>query len=389
MIYQVSEINRLARQLLEESLSTISIEGEISNLISASSGHFYFSLKDAQAQLRCALFAFQARKLKSKLENGMQVIVTGKLSIYENRGDYQCIADSVEPAGAGQLLKAFEALKAKLAKAGLFDDTKKRAIPRFPKRIGVITSPSGAAIRDILKVLRHRYPIAEIILYPSLVQGEQASEQLIARLECANARAECDVLILTRGGGAIEDLWAFNHEALAYAIANSRLPVITGIGHEIDFTIADFVADLRAATPSAAAMLATPDSLEFSRRLLHFQNRFIQLMNQFLLHAKHHIRFLKQRLPHPQHQLQSYHQRLDSLEQRLRAAIQKTLLLEEKRLAKLLFALQTLSPLATLNRGYALAFNEQGQLIQETKSLKKGEAFTLQLQDGSIQAIVK
>ena len=275
-IFSISELNNLVRFSLEEQFSKIWIEGEVSNLVTPASGHSYFSLKDSQAQLRCAFFSSYSRSLSFKLENGMHVIAYGKISLYEARGDYQFIVETMEEAGDGKLQRAFELLKQKLSKAGLFNPDRKRPLPTLPKQIGIITSPSGAAIQDVLKLLKERFPLMPVIIYPSLVQGSAASENMIKMLKIANERQECDILILTRGGGSLEDLWAFNDEALAYAIFESHIPVVSAVGHEIDFTIADFVADLRAPTPSAAAELVVKNKTDLQNHLLNQLGRLRQ-----------------------------------------------------------------------------------------------------------------
>ena len=252
-IYTVSQLNRETGQLLSRHFLSIRVEGEISNLSTPASGHVYFSLKDANAQVRCAMFKNQRRRGGFKPENGKQVIVTAEVSLYEPRGDYQLIVEHIEEAGDGALRRAFDALKLKLSAEGLFDAANKQSLPALPKAIGVITSPSGAAIRDILTVLQRRFPAIPVIIYPTAVQGTNAQHEIAGAIAIANKSWQCDVLILARGGGSLEDLWAFNEEKVARAIATSSIPIISGIGHETDFTIADFAADLRAPTPSAAA----------------------------------------------------------------------------------------------------------------------------------------
>src|SRR5579859_4685596 len=274
-ILSVSELNRAARGLLEGGFPILWVEGEISNLAQPGSGHLYFSLKDAQAQVRCALFRNRGMLLRFKPANGMKVLVRGRVSLYEPRGDYQFLVESMEDAGHGALQRAFEALKERLAQEGLFDAALKRPLPQVPKTIGVVTSPTGAAIRDILSVIRRRHPLARVIVYTVPVQGVGAAAKIAAMLGLASRRGECDVLILARGGGSLEDLWAFNEEPVARAIRASAIPVVSGVGHEIDFTIADFAADLRAPTPTGAAELVTPD-LSTWRRLLLEQSARLQ-----------------------------------------------------------------------------------------------------------------
>src|SRR5579871_6168918 len=272
-VISVSDLNRAARGLLEGGFPLLWVEGEISNLARPASGHLYFSLKDSQAQVRCALFRNRNLLLRFKPADGMHVLVRGRVSLYEPRGDYQFIAEHMEEAGHGALQRAFEELKQKLTAEGLFDAARKRPLPAAPRSIGVITSPSGAALRDILSVIRRRYPLARVVLYPVPVQGEGSGAKIAAMLRTASERADAEVLILARGGGSLEDLWAFNEENVARAIRASRIPVVSGVGHETDFTIADFAADLRAATPSAAAELIVPDGEALRRYLADARSR--------------------------------------------------------------------------------------------------------------------
>jgi len=265
-VYTVSRLNREVRTVLEGSFPLLWVEGELSNLSQPPSGHIYFSLKDEYAQVRCAMFRTRRVHLRFRPENGVHVLARVRVSLYEGRGDFQLVVEHLEPAGEGALRLAFERLKQKLASEGLFDAARKRPIPEFPRQVGLITSAAGAAVRDLLSVLARRYPALPVLIFPVPVQGGEAAEAMVAALRRANARAECDVLILARGGGSMEDLWPFNDETLARAIASSAIPVVTGIGHEIDFTIADFVADQRAATPSAAAELVSPDGVGLLRR---------------------------------------------------------------------------------------------------------------------------
>ena len=262
-ILSVSSLNREARRIVETGLGTVWVEGEISNLSRPSSGHLYWSLKDSDAQVRCAMFRLAARGLGFELANGQQVLLRARASLYEARGEYQLIVEYAEEAGEGVLRRKFEELKRRLAAEGLFEPARKRAIPKMPRRIGVITSGTGAALHDVLTALRRRFPLTSVLIYPTPVQGPGSAEEIARTLALADRRAECDVLILTRGGGSLEDLWAFNEEVVARAIAALALPIICGVGHEIDFTIADFVADLRAPTPSQAAELAVPDQREW------------------------------------------------------------------------------------------------------------------------------
>jgi exodeoxyribonuclease VII large subunit len=318
-VYSVSRLNREARLLLEQRLAVVWVEGELSNFTQHSSGHWYFSLKDRNAQIRCAMFRQRNVTVGFTPRAGQHVLVRGRVSLYEPRGDYQLIAEHLEEAGVGALKREFERLKTKLAAEGLFAPERKRPLPRFPRRIGVITSPTGAAVRDVLHILARRFPPAAVLIYPTPVQGAAAAPALVQALALASARAECDVLILARGGGSLEDLWAFNDERVARAIHSATIPVVAGIGHEIDFTIADFVADARAPTPSGAAELVTPDRAaclealaRTAQRLAVATRRELRAAMQLLENAGAHLK-----LVHPGIRLEQQAQRLDDLEQRL------------------------------------------------------------------------
>lgn len=436
-MYTVSDLNRAARGLLESGFPLLWVEGEISNLARPASGHLYFSLKDSQAQLRCALFRNRNLLLRFKPADGMQVLVRGRVSLYEPRGDFQFIAEHMEEAGHGALQRAFEALKQKLAAEGLFDPARKRLLPKIPRSIGVITSPSGAALRDILSVIRRRYPLARVVLYPVPVQGEGAAEKIAAMLRLASARADCEVLILTRGGGSLEDLWAFNEESVARAIRASAIPVVSGVGHETDFTIADFSADLRAPTPSGAAELATPDAATWRRLLTEQAEHLLQAQERLLGSLRERLEWCRERLGqlHPGRVLRDRAQRLDELElrlrqgmqshirhesarlataaarlrqhnpaqslrqasdrliglaQRLKAAIRVDVVAARNQMALAARALEAVSPLATLNRGYAIVSDAQsGAVISHVDAARPGQTVRAQLVDGSLLAEVK
>lgn len=318
--YTVSQLNRLSKDALADYFNcSIEVEGELSNLSMPSSGHIYFSLKDKVAQVRCAWFKSQQRGVAFKLKNGQHLIVSARVSLYEARGDYQLLVSGVKLGGAGDLQKAFEQLKEKLRKEGLFDAKQKQGLPKIPKRIGIITSSSGAALHDILSVLNKRFPSIPVIIYPAAVQGENAKVELVRALEVANQQAQADLLILARGGGSLEDLWAFNEEVVARAMASSKLPIICAVGHEVDFTIADFVADLRAATPSAAAESAVPDQQEWLHKFHSIEVQLRKIMQQQLFNLQQSIRWKIKRLQqqHPAQQLQKHAQTLDSQELQL------------------------------------------------------------------------
>jgi len=349
-VYTVSRLNQAARALLEDGFPSLWVEAELSNLSRPSSGHWYFSLKDARAQVRCAMFRARNRLVKFTTKDGVQVLVHGRLSLYEPRGDYQLIVEHMEEAGDGALRRAFEELKARLATEGLFDEQSKKPLPVLPHQIGVITSPSGAAIRDILTILRRRFPAIPVIVYPVPVQGKDAAPQITRMLAIAARRAECDVLIVARGGGSLEDLWAFNEEAVARAIHACPIPVISGIGHEIDFTIADFAADRRAPTPSGAAELVSPDQDDWFTTLARLEGRLGIQVRQRIRHAGERLDWIAKRLSqqHPGSRLRQRSQRLDELEQRLQRAMRSLLRQRRARLAELTAHVQRYLPLQRL-----------------------------------------
>jgi exodeoxyribonuclease VII large subunit len=324
-VYTVSRLNREVRVLIERGLGVVWVEGELSNLSVPSSGHWYFSMKDRDAQLRCAMFRQRNMSVGFTPKAGQQILARGRVSLYEPRGDYQFIVEHLEEAGVGALKREFERLKAKLAAEGLFALERKRSLPRFPRRIGVVTSPTGAALRDILHILARRFPPAAVLIYPTPVQGDAAIPSIVEAIETASARAECDVLIVARGGGSIEDLWAFNDERVARAIRASAIPIVSGIGHEIDFTIADFVADARAPTPSGAAELVAPDRAACLEALARNLERLTACMRRELrsVSSRFDAASLRLKLSHPGVRLTQQTQRLDELEQRLTAFMRR------------------------------------------------------------------
>ncbi|TBW01561.1 exodeoxyribonuclease VII large subunit [Azotobacter chroococcum] len=432
-ILTVSQLNGRARLLLEDVFAQVWVEGEISNLARPASGHLYFTLKDRQAQVRCALFRQNALRVREILRDGLAVRVRGKVSLYEGRGDFQLILDLLEPAGDGALRLAFEALKERLAAEGLFAAGRKRPLPAHPQRIGIVSSPTGAVIRDIVSVFRRRAPQVELTLVPTAVQGREAVAQIVHALELAD-RQGFDALILARGGGSLEDLWCFNEEAVARAVAACATPLVSAVGHETDVTIADFVADLRAPTPSAAAELLAPDSSDLARRLESLQRR-LQLRMQHLLAARHlQLDGLRRRLRHPGERLQQQAQRLDDLELRLRRAMQRRLQDGTERLARLdtrlaarhperllgllhqclehlgerlpramqgalrerrqrleaaAQTLQAVSPLATLGRGYAILLDDQGRAIRTAAQTRPGQHLRARLAEGELDLRVE
>lgn len=430
-IYAVSELNRLVRGLLENQFTDVQIEGEIANLSKPASGHLYFSLKDDSAQLRCAMFKNRSFGTRYKPQSGDQVIARGKISLYEARGDYQFIIETLQPAGAGALQQAFDLLKEKLFAEGLFDQSRKKQIPAMTKKLAVITSPSGAAIRDILQVLGRRFPLLEVVIYPVPVQGSLSHPAICEALQLADQQHDIDLILLSRGGGSIEDLWSFNEEQVARTIAACDTPTVCGVGHEIDFTIADFVADLRAPTPSAAAEMITPDQGDLKQRLNGYQrsldigiSTLIQTRRQQLdwlynrLQQKHPLQIAQQqaqrvdelhsRLESSQRQrLQMFRQQLGLLQNRLVRQSPETKLANLKacyqqlalrftqswnnrhqilvaRLARLDSQLALLNPQATLQRGYAIVRLEQtGKPVTSTQQLRAGTNLTTQLANGS------
>ena len=426
-VYSVSQLNREAKRLLAQHFLSVSVTGEISNLSMPASGHIYFTLKDAQAQVRCAMFRGQLQRCKIKPSNGIQVLARVEVSLYEPRGDYQLVVEQLAAAGDGALRLAFERLKDKLQAEGLFDLSRKAELPQIPKCIGVITSPSGAAIHDILTVLKRRFPAIPVIIYPVAVQGETAKFEIAAALNLANQRAETDVILLARGGGSLEDLWAFNEEIVARAIADSKIPVISGVGHEVDITISDFVADIRAATPSAAAEHAVPLQADWFYTFDQYERTLRQ--NWQRLVEK------KRQQQHPGQQYQRNAQRLDEMEQRLRQGIQHRLSHQlqhwtlinyrlqqaqptariqlhqqqlqywEKSIISLMQSkiaglkqkqaataqtLHAISPLATLERGYSINHEAvNGQIIKSSQQLQPGDKMLTRLADGQILSQVE
>ncbi len=432
-----TSLNRQARGLLEQNFPSIWVEGEISNLARPASGHLYFSLKDDAAQIRCAFFRQHTRGLKEQPDNGQQVCVRGRLSIYEARGDYQLIVDRLEPAGIGELQRRFEALKKKLDAEGLFAAERKKTLPAFPLRIGVITSPSGAAIRDIIQVLRRRWPLAAVRIYAVPVQGQEAAVAIVAALRAANDQQWAEILIVARGGGSLEDLWAFNEESVARAIADSILPVVSAVGHEVDFSIADFCADLRAPTPSAAAELVTPEYLQLADAFKMQELRILRLTEARLQQFAQKLDFLQKRLQqsHPLRQVNRQLEKLGQLNQRLVRGIKSLLQqrqdrlgqtrlallvqspkhriyqasrhsrdlmqrlslatrtsLKRKRLnlARLVQTLQAISPLKTLGRGYSVLRKlDTGALISAVDQVGAGDVIVAQLTDGTLDCTVE
>ena len=433
-IFSVTEINNSVKSLLEQQFTSIWIEAEISNLATPRSGHIYLTLKDDNAQIRAAMFRGNNMRLAFRPKDGMQVLVRGRLSLFAPRGDYQLIIDKMQEAGQGALQRAFEKLKAKLQQEGLFAEERKKTVPLRPGTIGIVTSPTGAAVHDILSVLQRRFPLTNVIIYPTQVQGAEAAAQIRGAIQRANQRQECDVLIVGRGGGSLEDLWCFNDEALARTIAESNIPVVSAVGHQVDFTIADFVADLRAPTPSAAAELLSADGDELQATLEGYQNWFESKIKSQLAEKQQQLHWVSKHLKHPGRRLEEHAQRLDQLESRMRRTINTALLLQKSQLNNLqsrlhsqrpnktiaayqkqlqqlsaglekaanqhtkqagqslhnlALRLNSVSPLNTLARGYSITKRENGNIVQKASDVKTGDKLVTQLNEGTITSTVE
>ena len=392
-VYTVTQVNEYIKSLLESAphLSSIQLKGEISNFTHHKSGHLYFSLKDEGGLIRAVMFRGSASALKFLPENGMKVVARGSVSAYVRDGSYQLYVSSMEPDGIGALYLAYEQLKRKLEAEGLFDRARKRPIPKCPTRVGVITSPTGAAVRDIIHVTGRRFPLAKIILYPALVQGEGAPASLIRGMQYFNRSRSCDVIIIGRGGGSIEDLWGFNDEGLARVIASSEIPVISAVGHETDFTICDFVADLRAPTPSAAAEMAVPDAVEFRRKVNNVTDRMALLLRRNLERNRKHLELLSSRpvLSDGEWILRDRRLLLDGAFERMERRMERLLMERKSGLAEFAGKLEALSPLAILSRGYGVVADEKGTLVRSVGDVKVGDGIRLRLSDGTLETTVK
>ncbi|WP_049721856.1 exodeoxyribonuclease VII large subunit [Gilvimarinus polysaccharolyticus] len=430
-IHSVTALNRLSRQLLEPHLPMVWVEGEISNFAKPSSGHWYFTLKDDAAQVRCAMFRSRSSGLRFTPQQGEQVLLRARVSLYEGRGDYQLIAEHMEPAGHGALQRAYEQLKNKLASEGLFEPERKQTLPELPRHIGVITSPTGAAIRDVLSVLQRRYPAIPVTVIPVPVQGTEAAPAIVRALALAARSKLFDVLLVTRGGGSLEDLWPFNDERVARAISLCPIPIISAVGHEVDTTIADYVADVRAPTPSAAAELVVPDMAEQLTRLQVREHHLGQAIQRRLLSYSEQLKHLQKRLRHPGDNLKQQAQRLDQLELRLNHIMARQLERNRQKLANLkarqpnpsralqeiktrltwansallqqwqtshqrasqrlsenAHLLQSVSPLSTLGRGYALITDAQGVIVRDSNDVQSGDTVTAKLAQGELRCRV-
>lgn len=391
-VYEVSEINQYIKAVLEgvPELGDLLIRGELSNYKIYPSGHHYFTLKDAQGALRSVMFKGAAMKLKFRPENGMKVIAAGRISVFPRDGTYQLYCTSLSADGVGDLYVAFEQLKEKLHQEGLFDPAHKKPLPRFPQRIAIITSSAGAAVHDMIRILRRRYPLAKVLLLPVRVQGIEAPPEIVGAIRYANRWQLADVIITGRGGGSIEDLWAFNDERVARAIYASEIPVISAVGHEPDVTIADFVADKRASTPSNAAEIAVPDMAELLVRLQGAENRLIQAELNQLEKENRRLAHLadKRALTDPTAFLQDRRIHLDYLQQKLCTAARGTLEKDSRRFTQLAAKLDAMSPLKVLSRGYAMAQNQEGIVLREAAQVSVGERINIRLSQGSLHCTV-
>jgi len=435
-VWKVAELNARIRELLSGAFTNVWIEGEISNFREAQSGHLYFTLKDQTSQIRCVCFRQNAIRLRFRAEDGLQARVRGSVSVYDARGEYQVYIEHIEPVGLGALQLAFEQLKKKLEAEGLFDGARKKVLPLLPGRIGVITSPRAAALRDILRILRRRFPNARVLLYPVRVQGEGAADDIVKALTFFAERDAADVLILARGGGSLEDLWPFNEEAVARAIAASIVPVISAVGHETDFTIADFVADVRASTPSAAAEIVVQERDAFDRHLAEAQRKLADSIRYLILQRRHSLQVLlsDHAFRRPEELLREYRQKIDELVQRLgeqlrerleefrnrftdararlasydlrvrleamrlrtehragelRLRIERMLALKRQRFERLMLQLDERSPLRVLERGYSIVYDAAGEVIRSAQSAEAGDEVSIRLARGRLFAEIK
>lgn len=391
-VLSVSSLNRLARGLLEDCFPSVSVEGEISNFSTPGSGHWYLTLKDDGGQIRCAMFRNRNMSVRFRPSNGMQVVVRGKLSIYEGRGDYQLILDNMQDAGAGALQRAFDELKQKLASEGLFDPTIKKPLPAQCRHVAVITSPTGAVLRDIVSVFRRRFPGMVVTVLPVAVQGQESAAAIVAALATAQRRqAELgfDVVLLARGGGSLEDLQSFNNESVARAIHACALPVVSAVGHETDVTIADFVADLRAPTPSAAAELLSPDQALLRASLQTQEGKLRRLMQNLINQRSQQLDWLSRRLQHPGRRLQEQAQMLTQLDSRLQRAMLRFLQQRQHSLQMLVRNLENISPLQTLQRGYSITRTPEGKVINKASQLRAGDNIISTLATGQVVSTVK
>ena len=434
-VLSVTELNREAKYLLESSFPLIWVEGEISNLAQPASGHIYFSLKDERAQVRCAMFRNRNIRVKFRPTNGQKVMIQAQVSLFEGRGEFQLIVEQMQEAGIGDLHKKFELLKQKLAAEGLFAKEQKQAIPKYPATIGIVTSPTGAAIRDILSVLNRRYPLANILIYPTLVQGETAATEICKAISKAESDNHCDVIVIARGGGSIEDLWPFNEELVARKIFSCTTPTVSGVGHEVDFTISDFVADLRAPTPSAAAELITPDINELAykvdrieiklkqliegliyinnsrldlikhrldkqkpsnkivqdkQQVIHLRQKLNSLIIGEISNAKQSIAISNEKLKHhsPVIKIENYNNLVGALNSKLKLLINSNIKLRQEKVKSLARNLNAVSPLQTIARGYSVLESPDKHVISSTKQVKENDLINAKVSDGCLECQV-
>lgn len=392
VVLSVSQLNRYVKSIIEQdmNLQTVFVQGEISNFTNHyKTGHFYMTIKDEFSSIKAVMFKSANMRLKFMPENSMSVIIRGRVAVFERDGQYQLYIDDMQPDGTGALSLAFEQLKAKLAKEGLFDSERKKAIPAYPMRVGVVTSPTGAAIRDIINVISRRFPLAELILCPVAVQGEYAAPQIKAAIELFNAEKAADVLIVGRGGGSVEELWAFNEEIVARAVAASEIPVISAVGHETDFTICDFSADLRAPTPSAAAELAVPDSLQQREMLSSAARRMVSAVSDRLGAERAMLEKQKSKLQilSPQNYIDNLRVRCDRAAMAMDSAVRQELTVKSKDFSSLCAKLDAMSPLKILARGYSVA-SKQGKIISDINSVEKGDMINVKISGGDIECEV-
>lgn len=389
-IHSVSEVNNFIKQLLASTpiLSGIMVRGEISNFKCYASGHCYFTLKDASSALKCVMFRSQAQHLRFQPVNGLSVIASGNIAVYERDGVYQLYVDSLAPEGKGDLALAYEQLKNRLAAEGLFAKDRKKALPKFPKKIGVVTSLSGAVLRDIYHVTKRRWPAVQLVLYPVQVQGEFSAKQVALAIEFFNTKYAVDVMIVGRGGGSMEDLWSFNEEVVVRAIAASKIPIISAVGHETDFSLADFAADVRAATPSQAAELAVPDRDELKRYVVRMQRQLAQMARRELNERRLRLQACQKNklLQRPELLLADRRQRLDNLISKLRQCLDENITVKNHQLSLALEKLSVLNPAKTLQRGFALV-EHGGKIVTRVQEVKKGDKLQLTFSDGKVSVV--
>lgn len=389
-VLTVSQLTSMVKGILEENFAIVWVEGEVSNLRAPSSGHIYFTLKDGNSQIKVVMFRGRGSFLKFRLEDGLHILLRGSITVYETRGEYQILADYIEPVGAGALQLAFEQLKEKLSKEGLFDKARKRPIPAVPKKIGIITSPTGAAIRDMLHILDRRFANLHILIYPVRVQGAEAPPEIVQAIRDMNSIPDLDAIIVGRGGGSIEDLWAFNDEEVARAIYNSGVPVISAVGHETDFTIADFVADLRAPTPSAAAELVVQNKADLEERLETLYRRVCHISKGRLTLLSSHLRSLEGRLRSPIDRVWQLSQRLDDMAIRLNISIKQKLEFSKKKFEREMSLLNSLSPLAIMQRGYSITTSlSTGMVVREIEAVKVRDRIDVRVADGEMECSIE